>query len=201
VRRAVRAASDIGLAHLTLFGFSSENWKRPPTEVNALMDLMRIFIRREIAELHANGVRLTIVGQRQGLPEDILRLIDNAEAKTAANSGLNMRVAFNYGGQQEIAHAVEQVLEDVAAGQLGADAITEDTLGARLWSADTPDPEIVIRTSGEQRLSNFLLWQAYRSELIYVSKCWPDFTAEDLSGAIASYRSRPAGSHDLARAP
>ncbi|MFZ1988653.1 MAG: isoprenyl transferase [Alphaproteobacteria bacterium] len=190
VKRTVRAASDIGVGYLTLFGFSAENWKRPQLEVNYLMDLMRIFMRRELDELNANNVRMTFVGEREGLARDISALLDEATEKTKNNTGLNLRIAFNYGGQQEILDGVEHLLDDVAEGRISVSEIDEQAIDARLWSAGTPDPELVIRTSGEQRLSNFLLWQASRAELVFIDKRWPDFGADDLMAAINTYRSR-----------
>ena len=192
VRRTVRAASRIGLRYLTLFGFSSENWKRPRLEVDHLMDLFRIFIRREMNELHANRVKIRIVGERSGLPADILALIDEAHAKTEHNTGLVLRIAFNYGGQQEIAAGVNRLLADAARGEIVLETADETALTERVWSADTPDPDLIIRTSGERRLSNFLLWQASRAELVFVDKLWPDFGPEDLAAAVQIYRSRAA---------
>jgi undecaprenyl diphosphate synthase len=192
VRRTVRAASQIGLGYLTLFGFSSENWKRPRGEVDHLMDLFRIFIRREMNELYANKVKIRIVGERAGLPPDILDLIDDAHAKTERNTGLVLRIAFNYGGQQEIAFGIQCLLADAAAGLIDISHVAEDSLNERLWSADTPDPELIIRTSGERRLSNFLLWQASRAELVFVDRMWPDFDGKDLNNAIEIYRGRAA---------
>jgi len=190
VKRTVRAASDIGIRYLTMFGFSAENWKRPLLEVNYLMELMRIFMRRELDELCANNVRMTFVGEREGLAGDIASLLDEASEKTNTNTGLNLRIAFNYGGQQEILAGVQRLLDDVAAGQLDVSQIHEAAINARLWSAGIPDPELVIRTSGEQRLSNFLLWQASRAELVFIDKKWPDFGADDLLAALNTYRSR-----------
>jgi undecaprenyl diphosphate synthase len=182
VRRTVRAASDMGLDYLTLFGFSSENWKRPRAEVDYLMDLLRFFIKRETAELHANRVRIRIIGEREGLAADILTLMAEAEAKTKDNQGLGLQIAFNYGGQQEILAAGARLLADAAAG---ASAISAAALSARLWFADVPDPDVLIRTSGEKRLSNFLLWQAVNSELVFTDRLWPDFGKADLEAAIA----------------
>jgi undecaprenyl diphosphate synthase len=194
VRRTVRAASDLGLGFLTLFGFSSENWKRPRAEVDYLMDLLRFFIKRETAELHANQVRIRIIGERAGLAGDILTLIAQAEAKTRDNQGLALQIAFNYGGQQEILAAGARLLADSAAGRCD---ISEATLSARMWFADVPDPDLLIRTGGEKRLSNFLLWQAVNSELVFADRLWPDFGRPDLEAAIAEWRRRagdePAG--------
>ncbi len=184
MRRTTRAASDIGLSYLTLFGFSSENWKRPRAEVDYLLDLLRFFIQREVTDLNANKVRIRIMGERQGLPADILKLIADAEALTAGNKGLGLNVAFNYGGQQEIAAAAELVL---AEGLTGA-AITEAAIGARLWFAGIPDPEIIVRTSGEKRVSNFLLWQAANADSSTPTACG------QILGATIWKRRSPSGS-------
>jgi undecaprenyl diphosphate synthase len=192
VRRTVRAASDLGIGYLTLFGFSSENWKRPRSEVDYLMDLLRFFIRQEISELHANNVRVAIVGDRAGLAEDILKLIDDAQKKTASNSGLTLRIAFNYGGQQEIAAGATKLLADAALGTVDMATAQPNDLSVRLWSAGTPDPELLIRTSGERRLSNFLLWQASHAELVFLDTLWPDFSGAELNAAIDIYRHRRA---------
>jgi undecaprenyl diphosphate synthase len=154
------------------------------------MDLLRIFLRRELNELSANNVRITVVGESEGLAGDVTALLNEAAETTKANTGLNMRIAFNYGGQQEILAGVQRVLDDVAAGLVQAADITEQTIDERLWSYGTPDPELVIRTSGEQRLSNFLLWQASRAEFVFVDKRWPDFGRADLEAAIDVYRNR-----------
>lgn len=188
VRRTVRAASDMGIGWLTLFGFSSENWKRPRAEVDYLMDLLRYFIARETAELHANKVRIRILGAREGLADDILRLIGEAEAKTNENKGLRLQIAFNYGGQQEILHAAQLL----AASGAGVPDVSVESLARHMWFADVPDPELLVRTSGEKRLSNFLLWQVVRSELLFVERLWPDYGAEDLGAAVGEWRRRTA---------
>jgi undecaprenyl diphosphate synthase len=187
VRRTVRAASDLGLGYLTLFGFSSENWKRPPAEVDYLMNLLRFFIQRETSELHANAVRICIMGERSGLPEDIVHLIDEAEAHTAENSGLKLQIAFNYGGQQEIAAAAQRLLVEVAAG---GESVSAAALTRRMWFAGVPDPEILVRTSGEKRLSNFLLWQAAEARLVFTDCLWPDFGTAELEAAINDWRGK-----------
>src|SRR5215469_1219240 len=159
VRRTLTASVELGIKYLTLFGFSSENWKRPADEVSDLMGLLRHYIRGEIAELHRNGVRLRIIGERAKLPNDIVGMIDNAETLTASNDRLNLSIALSYGGRAEIALAARRLAEDVAAGRLAPGAVDEDTFAARLLTVGIPDPDLLIRTSGEQRISNFLLWQ------------------------------------------
>jgi undecaprenyl diphosphate synthase len=190
VRRTVEAAGEFGIAYLTLFGFSSENWKRPVGEVDDLMGLLRHYLRREIAELHRNGVRLRVIGDRARLPPDIVTLISNAEALTADNKGLCLTVALSYGGRAEIVRAARAVAELAKAGTLAPEAIDERLFARHLLTADMPDPDLVIRTSGEQRISNFLLWQLAYSELYFTETLWPDFDAQALDQAIASYRGR-----------
>jgi undecaprenyl diphosphate synthase len=190
VRRTVRAADELGISILTIFSFSSENWSRPRSEILDLMGLLRRFIRNDLADLHRNNVRVRIIGEREGLDPDIARLLEEAETLTGANTGLMLVVAFNYGARQEIASAARRLAEDVAAGKLKPEAITADLLATRLHTADIPDPDLLIRTSGEQRMSNFLLWQVAYSELVFVPVYWPDFDRTTLEGAIAEYRTR-----------
>jgi undecaprenyl diphosphate synthase len=190
VRKTVRAATELGIGILTIFSFSSENWSRPRSEILDLMGLLRRFIRNDLADLHRNNVRVKIIGERESLDPDIARLLEEAESLTAANTGLLLVVAFNYGSRQEIASAARRLAEDVAAGKLAPAAITADLLASRFHTADIPDPDLVIRTSGEQRLSNFLLWQAAYSELVFVPVYWPDFDRAALESAIAEYQTR-----------
>jgi undecaprenyl diphosphate synthase len=190
VRNTVRVATELGIGILTIFSFSSENWSRPRSEILDLMALLRRFIRNDLADLHRNNVRVRVIDERESLDPDIARLLEEAESLTRANSGLVLVVAFNYGARQEIARAVRRLAEDVEAGRLRPEAITEDLLASRLDTSDLPDPDLVIRTSGEQRLSNFLLWQAAYSELVFVPVFWPDFDRATLESAIAEYRTR-----------
>lgn len=190
VRRVVEAAADFNIEYLTLYAFSSENWKRPEEEVGDLMGLLRLYLRRDLAELHANGVRVRVIGDRRRLAPDILGLIDEAESRTRDNRRLTVTLAISYGGQGEIVHAARSLAEDVAAGRLNPDAIDEDLFASRLETAGMPDPDLVIRTSGEKRLSNFLLWQAAYAEFIFVDTLWPDFGREDLASALREYQSR-----------
>ena len=190
VRNTVRVATELGIGILTIFSFSSENWSRPRSEILDLMALLRRFIRNDLADLHRNNVRVRVIGERESLDPDIARLLEEAESLTRANTGLVLVVAFNYGARQEIARAVRRLAEEVEAGRLRPEAITEDLLASRLDTSDLPDPDLVIRTSGEQRLSNFLLWQAAYSELVFVPVFWPDFDRATLEGAIAEYRTR-----------
>jgi undecaprenyl diphosphate synthase len=190
LRRTVRAAGDIGIEILTIFSFSSENWSRPKSEVRDLMGLLRRFIRNDLVELHQNGVHVRVIGERDDLDPEIRRLLDEAEQLTRDNDKLTLVVAFNYGGRQEIARAAQRLVEEVVAGRLAATAITADRLGAALDAPEIPDPDLIIRTSGEQRLSNFLLWQAAYSELVFVPTYWPDFDRATLESAIEEYRRR-----------
>jgi undecaprenyl diphosphate synthase len=190
VRRTLTAAADLGIPYLTLFGFSSENWKRPLAEVDDLMGLLRHYLRGEIAELHRSGVRLRVIGDRDRLAPDIVTLITNAEALTHDNSGVNLTIALSYGGRAEIIAAMRAIAEKAASGQLTPDAIDEATVSRHLFTADIPDPDLLIRTSGEQRISNFLLWQCAYSELVFTKTLWPDFGRPDLEEAIAEYGGR-----------
>ncbi len=190
VRRAVVGAAEIGISYLTLFGFSSENWKRPPTEIDDLMGLLRLYLRSEIAEFHRNGVRLKVIGERERLSQDLVSLIAGAEEMTSGNPGLQLTVALSYGGRSEIARAARHLAERAKAGQIDPAAIDESLFEAHLLTAGMPDPDLVIRTSGEKRISNFLLWQTAYSELVFVDRLWPDFTKQDLEDAIREFRSR-----------
>jgi undecaprenyl diphosphate synthase len=190
VRRTVRGAVELGISYLTLFGFSSENWKRSAAEIDDLMALLRYYLRSEIAELDHNGVRIRVIGDRARLPDDIVRLIDDAERRTRGNARLNLTVALSYGGRSEITLAARRVAEAVCAGQLAIEDIDEAAFARRLLTVDIPDPDLVIRTSGEMRISNFLLWQSAYSELIFLDRLWPDFTRDDLEGAIHEFHRR-----------
>jgi undecaprenyl diphosphate synthase len=190
VRRAVTAAAELGISYLTLFGFSSENWKRPAHEVDDLMTLLRHYLRGEVAELHRNNVRVRVIGDRLRLAPDIVTLIDNTETLTAGNTGLRLSVALSYGGRAEIAGAARRITEAAMAGQLRPDQIDETVFARYLLTADMPDPDLVIRTSGEQRLSNFLLWQTAYSEFVFIDTLWPDFTKTDLERALSEFHGR-----------
>src|ERR1700741_4974773 len=190
LRRVVRASHELGILYLTIFSFSSENWSRPATEIGDLFGLLRRFIRNDLATLHRDGVRVRVIGERGGLDADICALLNEAEELTKGNTKLHLVVAFNYGSRQEIAHAAQRLAREVADGKRDPASITTDTLGSYLDAPDIPDPDLIIRTSGEQRLSNFLLWQAAYSELVFVPIHWPDFDKVALEGAIAEYATR-----------
>lgn len=190
LRRTVRAAGDLGIGYLTIYSFSSENWSRPQAEISDLMGLLRRFIRNDLAELHKSGVRVRVIGERDALAPDIARLLTEAEELTAANTHLTLIVAFNYGSRQEIVRATQRLLGEVAAGRIDPAQITPDMIGCFLDAPDVPDPDLIVRTSGEQRLSNFLLWQAAYSELVFMPVFWPDFDRAALEEAIAEYHRR-----------
>ena len=190
VRVITRAAGDLGIDYLTLYGFSSENWNRPADEVSDLMGLLKLFIRRDLAELHHNGVQVRIIGDREHLEGDIVALIEEAEQLTRNNTKLKLIIAFNYGGQNEITSAVRRIAREVKEGRLDPEAITQATVADHLDTAGVPDPDLIIRTSGEKRLSNFLLWQSAYAELVFSDVYWPDFSPEHLKQAIAEYNLR-----------
>ena len=190
VRGAVRAAAELGVEALTLYAFSSENWKRPADEVRDLMGLLRLYLRREMRALHEQNVRIRFIGEHESLSADIRSLMDEARALTAANTGLNLVLAINYGARREIVTAARRLAEEVARGALAPEEITEERFAAALSLPDLPDPDLVIRTSGEQRLSNFLLWQAAYAELLFLDILWPDFTQESFRAAVAEYARR-----------
>ncbi|MTJ84096.1 MAG: isoprenyl transferase [Telmatospirillum sp.] len=190
VREAVRSAAALGVSYITLFGFSSENWKRPQGEVRDLMGLLRLYLRNEIRDLHSNGVRLCVVGDRDRLDPDINTLIRDAERKTASNTKLTLILALSYGGRQELVSAARALAEDVKAGRCEPGDIDEQMFSERLFTAGIPDPDLLIRTSGEKRISNFLLWQCAYAELVFLDVLWPDFSREDLEQAIREYHGR-----------
>lgn len=190
VRRTVTACGELGIPYLTLFAFSSENWKRPAEEVDDLMWLLRSYLQREVAELNRQSVRIRFIGERNGLAPDLIKLIENAEAQTRQNEHLIFTIAVNYGGQYDIVEAARSLAEDVAAGRLSADQITQELFATRLATSDLPDPDLIIRTSGEQRLSNFMLWQAAYSELVFMDVLWPDFDKRSLQQAIDLFNQR-----------
>lgn len=190
VRVITRAAGEMGIEYLTLYGFSSENWNRPADEVSDLMGLLKLFIRRDLAELHQNGVQVRIIGDREHLEADIVALIEEAEALTRNNSNLKLIIAFNYGGQNEITSAVRRIAREVKAGRIDPEAITQETVANHLDTAGIPDPDLIIRTSGEKRLSNFLLWQSAYAELVFSDVFWPDFSPERLKESIAEFNRR-----------
>ncbi len=190
LRRMVESCIDYGVGHLTVFSFSSENWTRPKDEISFIFGLLRRFVASDLEKLHRNNVRVRIIGSREGLDDSLRRLIAEVEATTAMNTGLKLQVAFNYGGKAEITEAVRRIAGLVASGRLKAEDITEDTIGRALYTSGLPDPDIIIRTSGEQRFSNFLLWQGAYSELVFVEENWPDFDEQSFLRVLEDYSSR-----------
>ncbi len=190
VRRSVEASIELGISYLTLYGFSVENWKRPATEIDDLMGLLRRYLQAELNRLHKENVRLRVIGDRTRLPKDVAQQIGDAETLTQAGHRLNLTIAISYGGRQDILAAARTLAKSVAAGQMDPDAIDEVTFSAALSTAGIPDPDMLIRTSGEQRISNFLLWQSAYSELVFFNKLWPDFSKEDLAEAVREFQKR-----------
>ncbi len=190
VRRTLKAAAERGVSYLTLFGFSSENWNRPQDEVGDLMGLLRLYLQSEIDALNENGVRLRVIGDRSRFEPDIVKLIDRAESDTAGNRRITLVLALSYGGRQEIVQAARQLALRAVRGTLDPDAIDETTFAGALESAGIPDPDLLIRTSGEQRISNFLLWQLAYTELVFTDVLWPDFCEAELAAAIEAFHRR-----------
>ena len=190
VKKTVKGAIALGIQYLTLFGFSSENWKRPASEIKDLMGLLRFYLQKEIKELNKEGIRFKIIGDRNRLENDIVALIEDAESLTSGNTRLTLTIALNYGGRAEITSAVRRVAEEVEAGTLASGDIDETTIARRLYTADMPDPDLLIRTSGEERISNFMLWQLAYSELVFTGVLWPEFSGEHLEIAVMEFHSR-----------
>jgi undecaprenyl diphosphate synthase len=189
-RRAVEAARDLGLKYLTLYSFSTENWRRPASEVRDLMSLLRQFIGDDLPKLTREGVKVAIIGDKENLDTELKRLVRRAESETAGNSKFFLQIAFNYGGRDEIVRAARKLAVEAAAGRLRPDDIGEARFAAALDTGGAPDPDLVIRTSGEKRISNFLLWQAAYAEYVFLDVLWPDFTAAHFEAAISDFRAR-----------
>lgn len=190
VRATVRAAGEMGIGYLTLFGFSSENWRRPEDEVTELKGLLRLYLRNELDALHENGVRLRVIGERERFGDELARMISAAEQKTAGNTGLALTIALSYGARQEIVAAARALAADAAGGRIDPEQIDEALFASRLFTAEVPDPDLLIRTSGEQRISNFLLWQIAYAELVFVDTLWPDFGRPELEAAVHAFSLR-----------
>lgn len=190
VRRTLEAAAHAGVSYLTLFGFSSENWNRPAGEVGDLMGLLRLYLRSEIEELKTSGVRLRVIGDRSRFDPDIVELIEYAESETAGNKRITLVLALSYGGRQEIVRAARELARKAAAGEIETDAVDEAAFSDCLETVGIPDPDLLIRTSGEERISNFLLWQLAYTELVFTDVLWPDFGEKELAAAIDTYNSR-----------
>lgn len=205
LRRTIKAAPDLGIDCLTVFGFSTENWSRPADEVSDLMGLVRSFVGSDLKKLDQAGVQVRVLGRRKGLPADIARIVEQTVRQTANNDRFLLQVAFNYGGRADLVDAAQRLVDLARAGQLPHE-ITEDDLDAGLSTAGAPPVDLIIRTSGEQRLSNFLLWEAAYAELVFQDILWPDYGAEALAEAVAIYRARdrryggrPAEADNLAK--
>ena len=190
VREVVQAARDIGVEYLTLYSFSTENWRRPKEEITELFSLLRYFIRRDLAELHENNVRIRVIGEREGVPQDLLELLDDAQLLTGNNTGQTLVVAFNYGARGEITKAIKSLSERVASGEIASSDISEGMISDALDTSGIPDPDLLIRTSGEVRLSNFLLWQLAYTELIFVDCYWPDFSRAEFLQTLEHFCAR-----------
>ena len=190
LRSAVDAAGQLGVKYLTVFSFSTENWQRPAAEVNALFALLRAYVKRDLARLTKEGVRIRIIGSREGVPADISDLIERAEKQTQDNDRAHLTIAFNYGGREEIVRAARKLAKDASSGRLLADDIDEKCFEQALDTSDLPEPDLLIRTSGETRISNFLLWQIAYSEIVIMDVLWPDFQTDHLRQAIAQYAGR-----------
>lgn len=189
LKRTIQAAPDLGIRCLTVFGFSTENWSRPEDEVSDLMGLVRTYVASDLARLERAGIRLKVLGRRQGLPADIAAIVDKAEAQTAHNDRFLLQVAFNYGGRADLVDAAQRHLERLLAGET-SEPLTEDTVGAGLATAGSPPLDLIVRTSGEQRLSNFLLWEAAYAELVFQDILWPDYGPKALAEAVAAFNQR-----------
>lgn len=189
VRRIVQAAGELDIEYLTLFGFSSENWRRPESEIKELMKLLRYYLRSETAELHKNGVRMKVIGDRSAFDDDIVTLIENAEELTQDNEKITVLIALNYGGRHDILQAAQLMAKDTDVEALSSEEL-EQRFSQHLMTGEYPDPDILIRTSGEQRISNFLLWQCAYTEFVFTPTLWPDFSKKDLELALAEYAAR-----------
>jgi undecaprenyl diphosphate synthase len=189
-RAVLRAAGEAGVECLTLYAFSSENWRRPETEINDLMGLLRLYISAELNALHREGIRIRILGDHRAFPPDVAKLVDAAVAKTAGNSRMTLAIALNYGSRAELVHAAQKLAARVSAGEIEPERIDEAMLDASLYTSDLPPLDLLIRTSGERRLSNFLLWQSAYAELLFVDTLWPDFGGDELRAALADFASR-----------
>lgn len=190
VRVIVQRCAELGISTLTLFAFSSENWRRPPTEVSLLMDLFSLALEQEIEKLGDNGVRLTVIGDREQFPRKLQKRIEQAEERTRENEALNLVIAANYGGRWDLTQATRSIAERVASGELAVDAIDENTISSYLSLSDLPEPDLFIRSGGEQRISNYLLWQLAYTELHFTECLWPDFDGDEFARALDSYASR-----------
>lgn len=190
LKRTVEAAGDLGVQWLTVFGFSTENWRRPASEVSELMTLLKAYVESDLARLEREGVRVRVIGRRTGLSADILEVIERAEMRTLRNDRFNLQVAFNYGGRADIVDAAKRFAADVVEGRASLDSLQDEAFGRYLSSAAGPPVDLIVRTSGERRISNFLLWEAAYAELVFQDVLWPDYGAADLKAALDEFRAR-----------
>jgi undecaprenyl diphosphate synthase len=190
LKRTVEAAPDCGIGILTVFGFSTENWRRPEAEITELMNLLKSYVESDLERLAREGVRVRVLGLRAGLRADILRIIERAEARTRDNDRFELQVAFNYGGRADIVDAARRFAEAVARGEASPEDLDEESFEQRLSTAYAPAPDLIVRTSGEHRISNFLLWESAYAELVFQEVLWPDYGPEHLKAAVAEFRSR-----------
>jgi undecaprenyl diphosphate synthase len=190
VRLIVEECSKLGIGYLTLFAFSAENWSRPKTEVRSLMTLLKKYIKMEVPRMMRNNIRFNVIGNRSDLPEDVAAGLDDAMKTTAANSGMTLTLALSYGSRQELLQAAGKVAADILSGRLSPDSLSEDSFARYLYTGTLPDPDLLVRTSGEMRISNFLLWQLAYTELYFTEINWPDFNRDELYKALADYQQR-----------
>jgi len=190
IREIIKASLNNGVRYLTLFGFSIENWRRPTNEVNALFGLLRLYLHKERQRLHERGVRIRFIGELSLLPKDIFFLIKEIEKQTKQNRKLNLMVALSYGGRQEITSTIQKIVTKFVLEKSPLENLSEKTISENLYTAGIPDPDLLIRTGGEKRISNFLLWQLAYTELVFTDKYWPDFLKEDFEGAISEFYRR-----------
>lgn len=190
IKKIIKAAGEIGIQYLTIFAFSVENWKRPKREVDLLMSSLENFLDKEISLLNENNIRLRVIGRDEPIPKSLIEKLKKTQALTKANSGVNLNLAFNYGARQEIVDAAKKMVDSIMRNKRDPQQINEDNFSEFLYTAGMPDPDLLIRTSGEMRISNFLLWQLSYAELYFTKKFWPDFTKDDLMDAIKDYQSR-----------
>lgn len=190
VKNSLQACKDLNIKHLTLYAFSSENWKRPLTEIEDLMGLLRFYLSRETHNLHENNIRVRIIGDRLRLSDDIKKSIEYCENLTQHNTALHLNIALSYGSRQEIVETTRTIAREILAGKYTPEALTEEIFAAHLYTSSSPDPDLLIRTGGEQRLSNFLLWQSAYTELFFTPVLWPDFTEKHLQDAVDSFKGR-----------
>jgi undecaprenyl diphosphate synthase len=190
VRTIVEESSLLGIKFLTLFAFSSENWLRPKTEVRSLMALLKAYLAKETSRMMTNNIRFAVIGDRSDLPEDVNRSVAEAIAKTSQNTGMVLTLALSYGSRQEVTRAVSDLVDDLQSGKIAKEEITEECISSYLYTRDIPDPDFLIRTSGEMRISNFLLWQIAYTELYFTEVNWPDFNKQEFYRALANYQAR-----------